>query len=207
MTTTVPHPASHPASPHSPTAIPTQPWVDLAQYHQPGFEVGRPKWYVMLWWLVQAITFPLTLHASHGPRCTLLRWFGAKIGKQVIIRPTARFTYPWKVEIGDYSWVGDDVVFYSLAPIRVGEHCVVSQRSYLCTGSHDISDPRFGLMSAPIVIENGAWIAIDCLVGPGVTIGANSVIAARSSVFRDMPPGQVCMGTPCRVVKPRIMQA
>jgi putative colanic acid biosynthesis acetyltransferase WcaF len=205
MTTT----ASPTTSTHSESqpAVPPSPWVDLSQYHQTGFAIGRSKWYVMLWWLVQAVVFPLTLHASHGPRCALLRLFGAKIGKQVIIRPTARFTYPWKVEIGDYSWVGDDVVFYSLAPIRVGEHCVVSQRTYLCTGSHDISDPKFGLVTAPIVIENGAWVAIDCLVGPGVTIGANSVIAARSSVFRDMPPHQVCMGTPCRAVKPRIMKA
>ena len=177
--------------------------VDLSLYHQPGFEIGRPKWYVLLWWLVQALVFPLTLHMAHGPRCALLRLFGAKIGKHVVIRPSARFTYPWKVEIGDYSWVGEDVTFYSLAPIRLGQHCVVSQKSYLCTGSHDLSDSSFALVTAPIVIENGAWVATDCFVAPGVRIGANAVIGARSSVFKDMPAQQICMGTPCRPCKHR----
>ncbi|MEO1400891.1 MAG: hormogonium polysaccharide biosynthesis acetyltransferase HpsU [Cyanobacteria bacterium J06635_1] len=183
------------------------PLIDLSQYHQPGYEVGRPKWLILIWWLAQAVVFPLTLHAAHGPRRALLRLFGAKIGKAVMIRPTARFTYPWKVEIGDYSWVGDDVVFYSLAPIRLGQHCVVSQKTYLCTGSHDVTDPRFALMTAPITLGNGAWVATDCFVGPGVTIGANTVIGARSSVFSDMPPQQICLGTPCRPCRPRVVNA
>ncbi|WP_390622410.1 hormogonium polysaccharide biosynthesis acetyltransferase HpsU [Vasconcelosia minhoensis] len=177
--------------------------MDLRQYHQPGYVAGRSKAIMLLWWLVQAVVFPLTLHASHAPRRALLRLFGAKIGRQVMIRPTARFTYPWNVEIGDYSWVGDDVVFYSLAPIRVGQHCVISQKSYLCTGSHDILDRRFGLITAPIVIENGAWVAIDCFIAAGVRIGANAVIGARSSVFGDMPAQQVCFGSPCRPIRPR----
>ena len=179
--------------------------TDLSRYYQPGFEVGRSKWYVMVWWLVQAVVFPLTLHTAHGPRCALLRLFGAKIGKNVVIRPSARFTYPWKVEIGDYSWIGEDVTFYSLAPIRLGQHCVVSQKSYLCTGSHDPSDPRFALVTAPIVIENGAWVATDCFIAPGVRIGANALIAARSSVFKDMPEQQICMGSPCRPQKKRVI--
>lgn len=181
--------------------------TDLSQYHQPGFDAGRPKVIIMLWWLLQAIIFPLTLHASHKPRCALLRLFGAKVGKNVVIRPTARFTYPWKVEIGDYSWVGDDVVFYSLAPIRIGQHCVISQKSYLCTGSHDYTDPTFALVTAPIVIENGVWVTTDCFVGPGVRIGANALIGARSSVFSDMPAQQICTGTPCKPRKPRVINS
>ncbi|MEO0541574.1 MAG: hormogonium polysaccharide biosynthesis acetyltransferase HpsU [Cyanobacteria bacterium P01_A01_bin.105] len=180
--------------------------TDLRRYHQPGFTAGRSKVIILLWWLLQAMVFPLTLHAHHGPRRWLLRLFGAKVGKGVVIRPTARFTYPWRVEIGDYSWVGDDVVFYSLAPIRVGQHCVVSQKSYLCTGSHDAADSAFPLMTAPVVIENGAWVATDCFIGPGVTIGANALIGARSSVFKSMPAQQICMGTPCQPVKVREIQ-
>ena len=180
-------------------------FADLSKYHQPGYESGGSKLAMMVWWLVQAIAFPLTLHTSHGIRCWLLRLFGAKIGQHVVIRPTARFTYPWNIEIGDYSWIGDDAVLYSLAPIKIGRHCVVSQESYLCTGSHDISDPRFGLVTDELIIENGAWVATDCFVGPGVRIGANAVIGARSSVFHDMPPGQICFGTPCKAVKPRPM--
>ncbi|TAF03827.1 MAG: colanic acid biosynthesis acetyltransferase WcaF [Nostocales cyanobacterium] len=181
-------------------------YVDLRKYDQSRFDRGRPGWYVLLWWLVQAIAFPLTLHPLNILRCALLRLFGAKIGKGVVIRPTARFTYPWKVTICDYSWIGDDVVFYSLDQIHIGEHCIVSQNSYLCTGSHDIQDPAFGLKTASITIGNGAWVATDCFIAPGVEIGANAVIGARSSVFTNMPPGQVCWGSPCRPQHPRIKQ-
>jgi putative colanic acid biosynthesis acetyltransferase WcaF len=184
----------------------TDAWVNLQKYDQTGFDRGRPGWYVLLWWLVQAIVFPLTPHPMNGIRCTVLRWFGAKIGKQVLIRPTARFTYPWKVEIGDHSWIGDDVVFYSLDRITIGSHCVISQKSYLCTGSHDLSDPTFGLITAAIAIGNGVWIATDCLIAPGVQIGANTVVGARSSVFNSLPEQHVCWGTPCRPRYPRVMK-
>ncbi len=183
------------------------PAVDLSQYHQPGYAAGGSKVKMMVWWLVQALAFPLTLHASHGVRRWLLRLFGAKIGQQVAIRPTVRVTYPWNIEIGDHSWIGDDVVLYSLVPIKIGQHCVISQKSYLCTGSHDISDPRFGLMTGEIVIENGAWVATDCFVGPDVRIGANAIIGARSTVLHAMPSDQICFGTPCIPVKPRPMPA
>lgn len=180
--------------------------VDLRRYDQSWFERGRPGWYILLWWLVQALLFPLTPHSAHGLRVWLLRRFGARIGRGVSIRPTARFTYPWKVKIGDYSWVGDDVVFYSLDQITLGEHCVISQKSYLCTGSHDPQDPAFGLQTAPIVIGNGAWLATDCFVAPGVQIGANAVIGARSTVLKDIPNQQVCWGSPCQPRYERVMQ-
>ncbi|NJN88306.1 MAG: colanic acid biosynthesis acetyltransferase WcaF [Leptolyngbyaceae cyanobacterium SL_7_1] len=172
--------------------------VDLRRYDQRWFDRGRSGGWILLWWLVQAIAFPLTLHGANGTRVQLLRLFGARIGQGVVIRPTARFTYPWKVEIGDYSWIGDDVVFYSLDRISLGQHCVVSQKSYLCTGSHDLHDPAFRLQTAPIVLGNGVWIATDCFVAPGVRIGSNSVVGARSSVFGNLPAAQVCWGTPCR---------
>ncbi|MBD2196338.1 MULTISPECIES: hormogonium polysaccharide biosynthesis acetyltransferase HpsU [Calothrix] len=184
-----------------------QPFVDLRKYDQSWFDRGRPGWYILLWWFVQAIAFPLTPQPLNNLRCALLRLFGAKIGKGVFIRPTARFTYPWKVSIGDYSWIGDDVVLYSLDYIYIGQHCVISHKSYLCTGSHDIHDPAFGLKTATITIGNGVWVAADCFVAPGVEIGANAVIGARSSVFSTMPSGQVCMGSPCRPHYPRFPES
>jgi putative colanic acid biosynthesis acetyltransferase WcaF len=177
--------------------------VDLRKYDLSNFDRGRANWVVLLWWLVQAVAFPLSLHNLNGFRCWLLRLFGAQIGKGVVIRPTARFTYPWKVSIGDYSWIGDDVVLYSVDRIIVGSHCSISQKSYLCTGSHDIGDRAFKLITAPIKINNGVWVATDCFIAPGVTIGANSVIGARSSVFKDIPENLVAWGTPCTPRYPR----
>ncbi|GAB4374969.1 MAG: colanic acid biosynthesis acetyltransferase WcaF [Elainellaceae cyanobacterium] len=183
------------------------PVVDLRRYDQSNFDRGRPGWVILLWWLLQAIVFPLTPHAFHAPRIALLRLFGAKVGQGVMIRPTARFTYPWKISIADHSWIGDDVVLYSLDQITIGTHCVISQKCYLCTGSHDMQDPTFRLQTAPIKIGNGAWIAADCFIAPGVNIGANVVVGARSNVFRNMPASQVCWGNPCRPHYPRRMVA
>ncbi|GGA56455.1 hormogonium polysaccharide biosynthesis acetyltransferase HpsU [Okeania sp. KiyG1] len=181
----------------------TESWVDLRKYNQSWYDRGKPGWFVLLWWFVQAITFPLTPQPLYSVRRLILNLFGAKIGQGVLIRPTARFTYPWKIAIGDYSWIGDDVVLYSLDRIEIGKHCIISQKSYLCTGSHDMEDHTFGLQTASINIGNGAWVATDCFIAPGVNIGANAVIGARSSVFKDMPAGQVCLGTPCQPRYPR----
>lgn len=191
--------AYNPASsqPGSPTLDAT-PLVDLRTYHQAGFDRGRPGWFVLLWWLIQAIAFPLTPHTMNRVRVALLRWFGAEIGQDVLIRPTARFTFPWKIKIGDHSWIGDDVVFYSLDRIEIGQHCVISQKSYLCTGSHAIDDRTFALKTAPIAIGNGVWVASDCFIAPGIRIGANAVIGARSTVLKDMPNQEVCWGNPCQ---------
>lgn len=180
------------------------PMVDLRQYDQSWFDRGRPGWLILLWWLVQAIAFPLTPQPLHSLRRGILRLFGGKIGRGVQIRPTARFTYPWKIEIGDYTWIGDDVVLYSLDRIYIGEHCVISQKSYLCTGSHNPQDPAFGLVTQPIMIGNGVWIAADCFIGPGVKIGANALIGTRSTVLKNMPEGQVCFGSPCLPRYPRV---
>jgi putative colanic acid biosynthesis acetyltransferase WcaF len=182
------------------------PVVDLRRYDQSWFDRGKPVWYILLWWFVQAIAFPLSPHNFNSFRCELLRLFGAKIGKNVLIRPTTRFTYPWKVEIGDYSWIGDDVVFYSLDSIYIGTHCVISQKCYLCTGNHDFQDVTFGLKTAPIAIGNGAWIASDCFIAGGVKIGANAVIGARSSVFGNITERQVAWGSPCKSRYPRMMK-
>lgn len=173
------------------------PLVDLRNYRVPHDERGKPSWIVILWWFVQAISFPLSLHNCNSFRCSLLRLFGAKIGIGVVIRPTARFTYPWKIKIDDYSWIGDDVVFYSIDQISVGAHCVISQKTYLCTGSHNINDSAFTLSKGPINIGNGTWIATDCFIAPGVSIGSNSAVGARSTVMKSIPTQKVAWGTPC----------
>lgn len=179
-------------------------WIDLRQYKPSQHNRERPNWVVVLWWLIQGVLFPLSLHNLNGFRAWLLRLFGAEIGRGVVIRPTARFTYPWKVAIGDYSWIGDDVVLYSVDRIKIGCHCVISQKSYLCTGSHDLTDKAFRLITAPIMIGNGVWIASDCFIAAGVAIGANSVIGARSSVFANIPAAQIAWGSPCQPHRSRI---
>jgi putative colanic acid biosynthesis acetyltransferase WcaF len=140
----------------------------------------------------------------YGWRRFLLRLFGAKIGKNVIIRPNVTITYPWKVTIGDYSWIGDNVVLYSLGDIKIGSNVVISQKSYLCAASHDYGKEDFPIWSKKITIEDECWLATDVYVSPGITIEQGTIVGARSSVFNDLPAYKICVGTPAKPIKDRI---
>ena len=177
--------------------------IDLSLYRTPPDFRGRSGLFVQLWWITQATIFAFSPRPFNSFRAFLLRCFGANVGRHVLIRPSARFTYPWKVSIGDNTWIGDDVVFYSLGPISVGNDAVISQKSYLCAGTHDIASVAFDILAKPVVIEDEVWIATDVFVAPGVTIHRGVVVGARSSVFSDLPPGMICVGAPARPVRPR----
>ncbi|TCL07337.1 putative colanic acid biosynthesis acetyltransferase [Sodalis ligni] len=168
----------------------------------PGFR-GRNALCVQLWWFIETAFFACSPQFMYKWRCWLLRLFGAKIGRNVIIRPTVRITYPWKLTIGDNSWIGDNVVLYTLGEIHIGNNTVISQRSYLCTGSHEYEKPTFDIFYKPIVIGNSCWLATDVFVGPGVTIDDEAIVGARSSVFKSIKSKMVCRGNPAMPVRER----
>ena len=167
---------------------------------------GRNAFVVQIWWIVQAIFFKNSPQFLYGFRRFLLRLFGAKIGKNVIIRPTVRITYPWKVVIGDFSWIGDDVGLYSLGEIEIGKNVVISQKSYLCTGSHDYTQIDFPIFAKKITIDDECWLATDVFVAPGITIGKGTVVGARSSVYKDLPANKVCIGNPAKIIRERLSE-
>lgn len=168
----------------------------------PGFR-GKNPFIVQLWWIVQSLLFRTSPQFLYAWRRYLLRLFGAKIGENVIIRPTVRVTYPWKLKVGDYSWIGDDVVLYTLGNISIGDNVVISQKCYLCTGSHDYTIPSFPIYAKEITIEDESWLATDVFVAPGVTIGKQSLVGSRSSVYKDIPANKIAYGNPIKVVKDR----
>jgi putative colanic acid biosynthesis acetyltransferase WcaF len=176
---------------------------DLSAFRMPQGFRGASAIKVQLWWLVQASLFRWSPQVMYGWRRALLRAFGARIGSAVIIRPTATITYPWKVSIGDFSWIGDDVVLYSLGYLSIGSHSVISQRSYLCGGDHDYREPDFPIRARDIQIGDQVWIGTDVFVGPGTVVGEGAVVGARSTVVQSIPPMMVCVGSPARPIKPR----
>ena len=176
---------------------------ELDKFKLPQNFRGKNAVIVQLWWFVQATFFRLSPQFAYAWRRFLLRLFGAKIGKKVIIRPSVKITYPWKIKIGDYSWIGDDVTLYSLGEIEIGKNTVISQKSYICTGSHDMHSKNFDIFAQKITIKNGCWIATDVFVAPGVTIENDVVVGARSSVFHSLPENKVCIGTPAKPIKDR----
>jgi putative colanic acid biosynthesis acetyltransferase WcaF len=154
--------------------------------------------------MVDFFFFKLSPQFMYGFRIFLLRLFGAKIGQGVIIRPSVTITYPWKVSIGDYSWIGDNAELYSLGEIQIGSNVVISQKSYLCAASHDYSKDDFPIWSKKITIEDDCWLATDVYVAPGITIGKGTIVGARSSVFTNLPSRKVCVGSPAKVIKDRL---
>ncbi|HWE93141.1 MAG TPA: WcaF family extracellular polysaccharide biosynthesis acetyltransferase [Tepidisphaeraceae bacterium] len=158
----------------------------------------------VVWMIVRAVLFRPSFHNWYAWRRWLLRCFGAKIGRGVCVRPTARIEIPQNLEIGDYAAVGDYAILYSLGKITIGRLAVVSQYAHLCAGTHDYTDRTFPLIRPPINIGEEAWVAADAFVGPGVTIGARAVVGARATVMRDVEPGMVVVGNPARCVKRRM---
>ena len=129
-------------------------------------------------------------------RLGLLRLFGATIGTGVVIKPGVRVKYPWRLTVGDHTWLGEDCWIDNLADISIGSHACVSQAAYLCTGNHDWTDPAFGLLLRPIAIKDGAWIGAHSVVCPGVTIGSMAILTAGSVAQKDLPDFEIHSGNP-----------
>lgn len=176
---------------------------DLEHFVLPRNFRGRPAWFVQLWWIVQATLFRCSPQALYGWRRCLLRLFGAKIGRGVIIRPTVEVTYPWKLKISDYSWVGDYATLYTLGEIEIGDNACVSQQCYLAAATHDYTRPTFDMIDKKITIEPEAWLGTRVFVAPGVRVGRGAVVGACSVVLKDVPAMMVCAGNPARVLRER----
>jgi putative colanic acid biosynthesis acetyltransferase WcaF len=176
---------------------------ELKTYKTPKGFRGRSAMVVQLWWFVYSFLFKPSPQIMYAWRRFLLRIFGAKIGVKVIIRSSAQITYPWKVKIGDYSWIGDRVVLYSLGKIEIGSNTVISQRSYLAAATHDYLSKSFDIFSQNICIGSKCWLATDVYVGPSVSIGDGTVVGARSTVFKDLPSQKICVGNPAKPIKSR----
>lgn len=180
--------------------------MDLGRFDNADFDRGRGALTELLWLLCRRPWFDHSVLPWYRLRRGILRGFGAQVGSGVIIKPKVTITFPWKLELGDNVWLGEGAYLLNLDHIRIGANVCISQRAFLCSGSHDWSDPAFRLITRPITVEPGAWICADVFVGPGVTIGAGAVATAGSVVISDLPPGMICSGNPCQPVKPRPMR-
>jgi putative colanic acid biosynthesis acetyltransferase WcaF len=155
------------------------------------------------WWVAEFFLFKGSLRPMYAWRRMVLRMFGAKLGDHVCVQRSARIEFPWNLEMGRYSSIGEEAWIYTLDRISIGAFTTISQRVFLCTGSHDFTQPEMPLTTRPIRIGGRSWIAADVYVGPGVVIGTGTVVAARSVVVKDLPDLMVCGGHPCKPLKPR----
>ena len=152
-------------------------------------------------WGLATPAFRLSPRPLWGWRRVLLRAFGARIGAEVHVYPTARITMPWNIEIGELAAVGEHAIVYALGPIRIEPRATISQNAHLCAGSHDITSPDRPLLTPPIAVEADAWIAADAFIGPGVIIGHRAIVGARAVVMRDVLAGHVVAGNPAKTIR------
>ncbi|PAC30625.1 WcaF family extracellular polysaccharide biosynthesis acetyltransferase [Flectobacillus sp. BAB-3569] len=179
---------------------------ELNKFKLPKNFRGRSGFIVQTWWIIQSIFFKNSPQFMYSWRKFLLTLFGAKIGRNVLIRPSVHIQFPWKLEIGDDSWIGDEVVLYNLGNIIIGSNVVISQRSYICTGTHDYAKSDFPIIAYTNIIENEVWIATDVYVAPGVKIGKGAVVGARSSVFKNVRENTINFGSPVKEVSSRYIK-
>lgn len=154
-------------------------------------------------WACFSLVFRCSPRTFFGFRRTLLRLFGAKVGRQTNIYSSAVIYMPWNLTIGDQSSIGEWALVYNLGKITVGNRATISQRAHLCAGTHDFTDPSLPLLKPPIFISDQAWICADAFVGPGTTIGEGAIVGARAVVVKDVEPWSVVAGNPAKFIKKR----
>ena len=166
----------------------------------------RNRLYRLLWsttWRLLASWTPPPMHAW---RRWLLRLFGASVAPNAGVYPSARIWSPANLDIGEFAFIGPNVIVYSMAKITLGPYSLVSQGAHICTGTHDIDDPNFQLTARPISINARAWVAAEAFVGPGVTVGEGAVLGARGCAFRDLAPWTVYAGNPALPIRQRLVR-
>ncbi len=181
--------------------------VDLSRFDNSTFDRGAGRLKEVCWLLVRRLFFEPSWLPANCLRCWLLRRFGATVGRGVVIKPGVKITFPWRMHIGDFAWIGEDAFLLNLVPITIGCNVCISQRAFLCTGNHDYKTPAFDLVASPILIEDGVWIGAAAWVGPGVTAGSHAVLTAGSVAAADLSPYTVYSGNPAVAIRPRVVNA
>ncbi len=178
--------------------------VRLDQFQNSDFERGAPRWCEMLWLIADAFAMSSWFPGS-GWRVALLRLFGAKIGDGVVIKPRVQVKFPWRLVVGDHVWIGERAWIDNLATVTIGNHVALSQGVYLCTGSHDWSRPGFDLITRPITIGDGAWIAAKSVLGPGTVVGEGAVVGLGCVATGSLEPWGVYSGAPAKMIRKRVV--
>lgn len=180
--------------------------TDLSSFdnsdYKPGGLVQRVLWYV-----VSPMVFKNSLFVFMRPKRFLLRLFGAKIGRGLIIKPCVNIKYPWRLVVGDHCWIGEQVWIDNLNQVVIGDHVCLSQGAMLLCGNHDYKKPSFDLITGPIHIDDGAWIGAKTMVCPGVKVGSHAILAVTSTATSDLDAWAIYQGNPAVKIRDRKFNA
>lgn len=176
--------------------------VNLDQYEKDPKVRGRSILLDALWNVVQVLCIS-SFQPSSTLRILLLRLFGAKIGQGVFIKPFVRIKFPWKLQIGDHSWIGESVWIDNLDEVIIGNHCCLSQLVYICTGDHDWKSSQFDLKRSPVSIDDNSWLCARSTVAPGVRVGEGAVLSIGSVATNDLESWMIYSGNPAHPIRRR----
>jgi putative colanic acid biosynthesis acetyltransferase WcaF len=179
--------------------------TDLSKFNNDWYKTGRNVWVRFAWFLFQGTLFSSWIPGS-GWRRILLKLFGARIGKNVVIKPRMIVKYPWNISIGENSWIGEKVWLDSLGKIAIGPNCCISQGALLLCGNHDYKAPGFDLMVGDIALAEGVWIGARCVITAGVNCASHSVLSAGSIASKNLEAYSIYAGNPAVKVRERSIE-
>jgi putative colanic acid biosynthesis acetyltransferase WcaF len=179
--------------------------VDLASYnnnwYKPGSAIKR-----FIWYYINLLFFKSGIFPFYGIKTFLLKLFGAKIGKNVLIKPHVNIKYPWLLQLGNNIWIGENVWIDNLAEVKIGDNVCISQSALLLSGNHDYSVSTFDLMVKPIIIEDGVWVCAKAIICGGVICAQHSIISTASVLSTSTEAFGIYRGNPAVKIKDRVIQ-
>ena len=178
--------------------------TDLSKYSVGSYR-GGPRIKVLVWYLVNYFIFFSRIPFPSSFKAFLLRIFGAKAGKGLVIKPKVRIKYPWRLEIGNYCWIGEGVWIDNIVDIKIGSNVCISQEAILLTGNHDYSKSDFSPRYDNIELEDGVWICARAIVCPGVICRSHSILTVNSVANREMEAMKIYSGNPAAIVRDRVI--
>jgi putative colanic acid biosynthesis acetyltransferase WcaF len=176
--------------------------TDLSRFNNDWYNHGS-RLKVLGWFIASLLILKNHLPIPVGLKVAVLRWFGATIGREVMIKPGVNIKYPWLLSVGNYVWIGENVWIDNLSLVTIGDNACVSQGAMLLTGNHDYRRSTFDLVTKPIQVEEGVWIGAQAIVCPGITCHSHAVLAVGSVATRNLEPYGIYQGNPAVWVRKR----
>jgi putative colanic acid biosynthesis acetyltransferase WcaF len=180
--------------------------VDLSLFDNSStFDPGAGLLKRTLWYFTNVLFFLNPAFPFRSPKPHLLRLFGARVGKGVVIHPGVNIKFPWKLRIGDHSWIGQRAWLDNLDQLTIGSNVVISQGAMIIQGSHDYKKVDYPTYSRPVVLEDGSWVGAGAIVTLGVTLHSHAVLAVGSVATKNLDAHMIYQGNPAVVVRERII--
>lgn len=180
--------------------------VKLGTFTTRNFNKGANSLKIVLWYFVNALIVRASWNPFMGIKVFLLRFFGAKIGRGLVIKNNVCIKFPWKLTIGENVWLGENCWIDNLDYVTIGNNVCISQGALLLTGNHDYTLSTFDYRNAPITIEDGAWIGAKTIVCPGVTVKNHAILTVGSIATKDMEEYGIYQGNPAVLIRTRFVK-